>query len=344
MSLVAAIAAAATVVLTATSCTSTAESTTGSAADSPNAGATASAPAPATTVHNAPLVAATASWRLDRAWSRAIVLNDHDTLLVYSGLDAAKRSLSRVVRIDSGTGKLEDLPKLPRVLHDAAGALLTGNALLVGGGEQESGTRAVTAVTGPGAPKDLGQLPQPRSDVAATTVGDTVYVVGGYDGTRLTPTVLASADGRSFTSVGDLPTPVRYPAVITSGDGQIYVFGGKTATGQTDDIQRIDPHANTITTVAHLPTPLGHAVAFMLGGQIYIAGGRAGTSTTDTGNTVSDQILAFDPTTLTIRPAGTLPYPVADTGAAVVGAHAYIVGGERDGNDTAVATVIDVHE
>jgi N-acetylneuraminic acid mutarotase len=173
-------------------------------------------------------------------------------------------------------------------------------------------------------------------------VNGTTYVVGGYDGTALPASVLSTTDGQSFRPVGQLNPPVRYPAVAAR-DGAVFVFGGKTATGQTDAIQRIDPTAGTVTTVGHLPTPIGHAVAFVLGDTIYVAGGRAGDATSDAAAEVSATIWAFDPATGTVQSCGTLPYPIADTGVTVVADHAYFLGGETDGADTAVATVIDVH-
>jgi hypothetical protein len=305
----------------------------------PDGAAPTTVAAPATTAPAKPLTATTASWKLDKAWSRAVVLDDGGQLLAFSGLDAGKHSLSRVVRVDPATGKLTEAPKLPRLLHDAAGTMLGGNAILIGGGEQESGYANVTAVTGPKAGSDLGKLPEARSDLAAITVGDTAYVVGGYDGTNFPPAILATTDGVAFKAVGRLDPPVRYPALATAG-GQVFVFGGKTAAGQTDAIQRLDPANGAVSTVGRFPAPLGHAVAFTLDGHIYVAGGRVGTSTSDSGNKVSNQIWSFDPATGAVTPAGTLPYAVADAGAAVVGDRAYILGGETDGADTATNKVI----
>jgi hypothetical protein len=298
---------------------------------------------PPTPSVSAAVVATTASWGLDEPWSRAVVVADGGTLVVYSGLDAAKRSLNRVVRIDPAIGHQTAQPPLPRVLHDAAGTTLAGSIVLIGGGEQETGSREITAVTGLHAGKDLGRLPEPRSDLAAATIGDTAYIVGGYDGKSLAAAVLATTDGTTVTAVGNLNPAVRYPAVAATNAG-LWVFGGKTADGQTDAIQRVDPVAKTVSTVGHLPTPIGHAVAFTLNGTIYLAGGRAGGASTDAGNTVTNEIWAFDPAAGAVRPAGALPYAVADAGVAVIADHAYIVGGEKDANDTPVSTVISIED
>lgn len=297
--------------------------------------------APTTTATRGPLTATTAEWKLDQAWSRAVVLDDHGQLLVYSGLDAAKRSLSRVTRLDPTTGHPTDAAKLPKVLHDAAGTSLGEAVLLFGGGEQEAGVRDITAVTGAQAGKVIGHLPEARSDLAAFTLNNTAYIIGGYDGTTLPTAVLATTDGVTLTKVGDLNPGVRYPAVAAA-DGRIYVFGGKTASGQTDAIQMCDPATHTITTIGHFPAPIGHAVAFTLGGTIYVAGGRVSNASSDSGNNISSQVWSFDPAGATVTPAGTLPYGVADTGAATIGPNAYIVGGENQ-SDAALATVTVLH-
>ena len=177
-----------------------------------------------------------------------MVLDDNGQLLVFSGLDSAKHSLSRVVRIDPTSGHLTEAPKLPRVLHDAAGTMLNATALLMGGGEQESGYDHVTAVTGAQAGKDLGHLPQPRSDLAAITAGDTAYVIGGYDGKNLPATVLATTDGGATwttTGVAQLSDtiPTLYGTASATDGSTIVVTGG--AVGYQDDANKAPPAYNS---------------------------------------------------------------------------------------------------
>jgi N-acetylneuraminic acid mutarotase len=246
---------------------------------------------------------------------------------MYSGLDHAKRSVARVVTIDPDTGGTQPVGTMAHAVHDAAGALLGGSALLIGGGEQEAGTSRVVAVSGAQAGHTIGELPVPRSDLATAAVGGTVYVVGGFDGARIRPEVLATTDGRSFVSTGNLQTPVRYPAVAAAGQS-IYVFGGKTAQGQTDAVQRIDVSTGAVDTVARFPVPIGHAQAVTLGGAIYVVGGRVGNGISDRQNQVTDKIWSFDPATNTLRDAGTLPFPVADFTVATIGGRVLLLGGE----------------
>jgi len=80
----------------------------------------------------------------------------------------------------------------------------------------------------------------------------------------------------------------------------------------------------------HLPTPLAHAAAFVLGGSIYLAGGRTGTA-------IDDAIWRFDPGGGQTAAAGTLPSPVADAASVTVAGVGYLIGGE---NPKPVATAV----
>ena len=116
------------------------------------------------------------------------------------------------------------------------------------------------------------------------------------------------------------------------------MFGGKPATGQTDNIQRYDLTITALATVELIPVPFGHPLAFDLNGTIYIAGGRIGNSAADAANKVSTQVWSFDPTTNTVTPTGTLCYAVV--GTAVIDDRAYTVGSETGGADTPTSAVI----
>jgi hypothetical protein len=57
-----------------------------------------------------------------------------------------------------------------------------------------------------------------------------------------------------------LAVPVRYAASAVA-DGRIWVFGGQTAAGRTDVIQRIDPATGAVALAGHLPQPVQGATA-----------------------------------------------------------------------------------
>jgi hypothetical protein len=99
-----------------------------------------------------------------------------------------------------------------------------------------------------------------------------------------------------------------------------------------------------------MPEPLQAAVAVRLGGNVYLAGGdtttpqpgRSGVGTVagaprfhaagSPAMYTSATIWAFQPSTRRLLGAGRLQVPVSHAGAAVVGTHAWIVGGESGGN------------
>lgn len=270
-----------------------------------------------------------------------VVLPDGSgALAILGGLTAADTSADGAFRLDLATGGLTTIGTLPSAVHDAAGARIGGEDIVIGGGSTStvSTVEGVPAAGGTGTV--IGQLPQPRSDTTATSVGNTTVVVGGYDGTTADPSVLTTTDGSSFSTVASLPVPVRYAAVAAIGSS-VYVFGGMAVSGPSagqpvSTIQRVDIATRTATVVGTLPTPLEGAVAFVLGGGMFVAGGdtvAAGSAAV----TSSAAVLSFDPARARLAPAGTLPEAVAYAGAAVSGGVAWLVGGEHDGH--VVATV-----
>ncbi|HEY4752925.1 MAG TPA: hypothetical protein VIH37_06535, partial [Candidatus Limnocylindrales bacterium] len=219
-------------------------------------------------------------------------------------------------------------------VHDAAGAVFGGGWLVIGGGRTVAvaGVQAVASSASTIRVSAAGALPLPRADGVAAAIRGMVIVAGGGRGGVADPSVLATRDGVQFSVIGRLAVPVRYPAVAVAG-GKVYLFGGATASGETDVVQAIDPMTGRVRVVARLPQPVTEATAFMLGGRILVAGGmRSGRP--------SAAILAFDPPTGMTSAAGRLPEAVADAGCAVVGETAYLIGGET--GSAYLSTVIEV--
>lgn len=276
-----------------------------------------------------------APYQLPAAISREVALPVGNELLIAGGLTARGASTNLVTSLDPVTGRAEGTGKLADATHDAAGAVVGGNAYLFGGsgpaGDNSVATiQSVADRTGRALP---GGIPTPRSDANAVTAGAHAYIVGGYDGTVLNPAVLSTTDGHRFGVAARLPVPVRYAAVAVAG-GQLWVFGGKTAAGSpTDVIQRIDLAAGRARVAGHLPQPLEGAAAVSLGGQVYLAGGATGGGT-------SDLVYQFDPATAAITRAGTLPVPVGYGAAAVIGGIGYLIGGEDGSRTVPTVTVL----
>jgi hypothetical protein len=304
-----------------------------------------------------------APYQLPSGLAREVVLPHGPDLLIAGGVTLQGTSTAAVHCLNPSTGSTTRVGRLAVPTHDAAGATIGGRPFVFGGGEQGSvaTVQEVTVLndkgqevtahgspTAPGTGTAAGRLPRPRSDLTAVTQGGTTYLLGGYDGTAYDATVLATTDGRRFTVAARLAVPVRYPAVAVLG-GQIWVFGGQTSHGTTNDIQRVSlpgagPGAGgqtvrgrkmTAAAVAgHLPEPTTGAAAFTLGGTVYVAGGqtapaRPGQATASPSATLttSRAVIRYQPGQPAAL-AGTLPVPVANAGAGVVGGTAFLVGGD----------------
>jgi hypothetical protein len=241
--------------------------------------------------------------------------------VIAGGLVAGDTSTRATYRLDLRTGHSTRLPNLPTAVHDTAGSLASGHALVIGGGNAME--QSVVQARGARGWRVIGHLPSPRSDLTAVSSSGTTYVVGGYDGT--TPAmadVLRSRDGRGWTTVAELPVPVRYAATVLVGTS-LWVFGGEVAGTMVHVVQHIDLRTGRASVAHHLPVPLGHSVAIRLGGRVLLIGGR-----TTAGRTTS-RMWWFRPDTARFTAAGRLPTPLADAGAVTAGRTAYLVGGER---------------
>ena len=306
--------AAGTAGCTAGSGTSPGRSST-SAASSP------AQPAPSRGTHRpAALVVAAAPWRLAQPLSRAVALAVGGRVLVIGGLRTDGTSTAAVEAVDPSSGRISRWGELALPAHDAAGAMLRGAPLLLGGGA-DSSYAAVQRLTAGHTAARIGSLPVPRSDLSAVSAGDRAYVLGGYDGSRWQGAVLRTADGIHFSAVATLPVPVRYTAAAVAA-GSIWLFGGQATTGPTAAVQRIDLATGAATVAGRLPGARTDATALALGGAIYVCGGRVD-------GRFSDQVLRFDPGTRRFAVAGRLPAPVGDAAGVVLGDVGYLLGGEK---------------
>lgn len=241
--------------------------------------------------------------------------------VIAGGLVAGDTSTRATYQLDLRTGRSTRLPDLPTAVHDTAGSLASGQALVIGGGNATE--QSVIQARRARGWRVIGHLPSPRSDLSAVSSRGTTYLVGGYDGT--TPAmadVLRSRDGRRWTTVAKLPVPVRYAATVLVGTS-LWVFGGEVAGTMVDVVQHVDLRTGRATAAHHLPMPLGHSAAVRLGHRLLLVGGRT------TGGRTMGRMWWFRPETSRFTAAGRLPTPLADAGALSEGNTAYLVGGER---------------
>ncbi len=299
-------------------------------------------------------------WKLPQPVSREVVLpGGGSDLVVAGGLAASQASSAAVYQVDTTTGAATPAGSLAAPVHDGAGAAISGQDFVFGGGSPAT-VAANQSFTPGGAGVPAGQLPAPRSDQAAVTIGPTTYIVGGYNGSAPDAAVLATTTGRSFDTVARLPVPVRYPAVA-AWNGRILVFGGETigpGAAATAAIQEVDPRARRARVIGHLPAPLEGASAFNIGGHVYVAGGDgpppaavaegAGTTQLDgwgmaasaAGPNPTGAIWAYDPASGKVLLAGHLQVPVTHAAVAVMSGRAWLVGGENNGDLLGVVQVL----
>jgi outer membrane protein assembly factor BamB len=285
----------------------------------------AAAPGPSRPVRQAPAVAATvlqvmpAPFQLPAAVSREVVLPYAGGLLIIGGMTPSGASANTVTSLDPVTGGTRTAGRLAQATHDAAGLAVGGRVFVLGGGTAASVPTIQAFIPGTQAAV-TGALSQARSDSNGVSAGPAGYLVGGYDGTTLNPQVLGTTDGQHFRVAARLRVPVRYAGTAWAG-GLIWVFGGQTATGATDVIQRVDPATGAAAVAGHLPRPVQGAAAISLGGRIYVAGGVTAQGTSRT-------VFGFDPATSRVSVAGELPVPVGYAAVAVTGGVGYLIGGE----------------
>lgn len=283
--------------------------------------------------------AALASWHLNAPLSRSVVLpgSAAGSLIVAGGLETGGASAQGVYEVSSSDGAATQVGNLQSPLHDAAGVVLSGDGYLFGGtsgvavstvqrladlGSSQPTTAAATL---------LGSLPLARAGDAAVTIGKTAYVVGGDNGTSAEAGVLATSDGVHFSTVANLPVPVRFAAVAALG-GRIYVFGGDASSGPhagdpVATVQVVDPATHAATIVGSLPEPVAGSAAVTLGGVIYVAGGETASASGGT-PAVLRTVWAWLAASETPVVAGKMDAAVAFAGVTVIGATAFVVGGE----------------
>jgi N-acetylneuraminic acid mutarotase len=240
---------------------------------------------------------------------------------VGGGLIAGDRSTAASYILDPRTGDTTALRALPVAVHDAAGSLVGGRPVIVGGGNQ-SEQSAVQELAPSGQWRVIGHLPTARSDLATVSVAGRLIVMGGYDGVSAPSAVLLSNDGRTFTTTARLPVAVRYAAVAVA-PGAIWLLGGEHGGKPVDTVQRIDTRTWNVRVVGRLSRPITEATAAYVAGRILLIGGRT------SAGSVTSRMWWWDVRRNSLRPAGRLPYPLADAGLLTTRSGAYLLGGER---------------
>ena len=166
-----------------------------------------SSPSAAPATRPATLVAVAGTPSLPYAVSRAVAFADGGAILVCGGLTAAGTT-AKILRVDLAGGAATPVGRLADPVHDAAGGVVRGVRLLLGGGRITQDATVQRVVVG--GSSVVGRLPAPRADLAAVVVGRELIVAGGAASGVSDRSVLATTDGRRYRVVATLPVGVRY--------------------------------------------------------------------------------------------------------------------------------------
>ena len=257
---------------------------------------------------------------------------------------------------------------LPQALTGIA-AIQSGSNLYVVGGSTGSGAVADVSVSEVASDGNLTAwvagpaLPEPRSGAAAISLSGVPYIVGGLDASGAPTTtvyvgkvengVIQSwelANGENGTVDLTLPVAVSDAAGAASAGG-LYLFGGRTADGLSDQTLFAPTDSTGAITSWQdmgelaMPEPRAAATATSVGDYVYVLGGEglAGPSatvfrlTTDEGAPAhnDDDVLIGWGTAPTSQQ---LPQPRAQAATFTANGAVYVIGG-LDANGTAVDTL-----
>ncbi|MGH3412675.1 MAG: hypothetical protein ACRDPH_06320 [Marmoricola sp.] len=267
-----------------------------------------------------------AGWRLAAPIAREAVVptgSAAGSVVLAGGMRPDDTSTAAVWRVGPATGRATRMPSLAVPVHDAAGGLYHGHPAVFGGGNT-SEQSLVQRLSG-GRWHRVDAFPTTRSDLSAVTLPNAgvagTVLLGGYDGSGTPRTIFRQRGRSSMRPVGRLAIGVRYAATAVVG-GHIYVFGGEVAGHELSAVQRVDVRTGHTSVVAHLPRPVGHAMAAPFGDRILLMGGRIDP------DTQTDRMWWFDPATDSFSRAGRLPRPLSDAGVAVQNHTVVLLGGE----------------
>jgi hypothetical protein len=300
-------------------------------------------------------------------------------LLYIGGSDgSAPAATTYLSQVEGGSfGAWSEGPGLPEARANASVAILSGTAYLVGGvgpdGEPTDtvwsiGLDPETSALGSWTELENVTLPEARHGSAVVAVSDGIVVIGGAGpdgnptGTVWKSTIDSQGALQSFTEQPSLSVPVTDASAALEGTF-LWVYGGSTAEGPTDTVQRADyGSASTVTgspnpaqptaaatagepapspaasgaegvirwavdDASNLPAPRTGGAGFAANGALYLVGGSDGTA-------AARELYWALPDADGNLPGGwrhldqtDLPEPVVDAAPVLAGSNAVVLGG-----------------
>ena len=175
-------------------------------------------------------------------------------------------------------GRWQVMAQMPSAKARFAAAM-SGQWLIVAGGDTEQGTTASTEIydTTANMWHSGAAKPQAVSNVSAVAIDGKVFVPGGLvaDG-RLTDALEIYDVAKDAWREGPR-LPVALCAYALASDGQrIYLAGGWDGRSYSDRVFVLDSSGEAWEPLQKLPSPRGHSAAVVNGGRLYIIGGFNG--------------------------------------------------------------------
>ena len=166
----------------------------------------------------------------------------------------------------------------------------------------------------------------PKSGFALISNGLNLYQIGGQSADGVTnQAAIYDTQSRQWQSIAEKPTAVSEVSAAVL-QGQIYVPGGKTASGEpTATLEVYSPAQDAWATRRALPAPISGAVTLEQAGLLYVIGGSNGSD-------FVDDAYVYDPSEDGWKPIASLPTPRAHAVGGIVANELFVVGG-YDGNN-----------
>jgi hypothetical protein len=177
-------------------------------------------------------------------------------------------------------GMTTEVARLPEARSDLSAATLDGTTYIVGGFNGSVMTPDVLATVDGLSFRRVADLAVPVRYAAVAGLGNTLWVVGGVtstneDGTPTETDVVQKVNLLSgqVTVAGRLAQPLGHATALILDD-QIFVLGGRAATGPSATIWRLDPASGVLAPAGQLPEPVSDAGSVTVGGVGYLVGGE----------------------------------------------------------------------
>lgn len=133
-------------------------------------------------------------------------------------------------------------------------------------------------------------------------------------------TVTRNEAARRWIARAAMPV-ARSRMAVAADDAHLYVIGGETAAGVTDQVIVYERTADRWRMAAAKPTAVANSAAVLLAGRIYVAGG------TLADGRVTDVLEAYDLKTDAWETRAPLPFPLTAYAAAALDGRLYLFGG-----------------